>query len=315
METKTRTLLEKLLTGNRIALGQAITLIESKSPADQVEARKLISHLPPVKQAWRLAVSGAPGVGKSTFIDSLGSFLIRRHHKVAVLAIDPSSGLSGGSILGDKTRMLGLGRSPDAFVRPSPAGGLLGGVAGATYEASLLCEAAGYDIILIETVGVGQSEVTAQHLADFFILLIQPGSGDDLQGLKKGIAEQADLLVVNKWDADLISEAERTKAAFQLARPNKNREIPLVSSIEQKGFEHLWQVIIRQISQLDLIEKKNNRQVFWFLESTRRLVLACIMEAHTDLFKRLEDEIRNENMHYTAAIEEAMEIICHHYKL
>jgi putative protein kinase ArgK-like GTPase of G3E family len=133
--------------------------------------------------------------------------------------------------------------------------------------------------------------------------------------LKKGIAEQADLLVVNKWDSDLISEAERTKAAFQLARPDKNREIPLVSSIERKGFEHLWQVILGQISQFDLIEKKNNRQVFWFLESTRRLVLARIMEVHTDLFKRLEGEIRNENMHYTAAIEEAMEIICHHYKL
>ena len=212
MSADTNHLLERIKTGDRIALGQGITLVENSIATVQNVSRKLLGNLSNSNHAIRLAVSGAPGVGKSTFIDSIGYYLAEHGHRVAVLAIDPSSAQSRGSILGDKTRMSRLSRHPNAFIRPSPAGGLLGGIATSTYEASLLCEEAGYDMIIIETVGVGQSETLVRHLADLFLLLLQPAAGDDLQGIKKGILEDADLLLVNKWDSHLKPEAERTLA-------------------------------------------------------------------------------------------------------
>jgi Ni2+-binding GTPase involved in maturation of urease and hydrogenase len=194
-------LAEAVRSGERRALARAITLVESRHPDHRAEAEALeAALLPYAGRSVRIGISGVPGVGKSTFIEAFGGHLIGLGHRVAVLAVDPSSKLSGGSILGDKTRMEQLGRSPDAFIRPSPTGDTLGGVARRTREAMLVCEAAGFDVVIVETVGVGQSETAVADLADLFLLLLPPGGGDELQGLKKGIVELADILVVNKAD-------------------------------------------------------------------------------------------------------------------
>src|SRR5690606_29753803 len=206
------------------ALARAITLVESRRVADQEAAEKLLlAILPQTGRAVRLGISGTPGVGKSSFIERFGLLLTGQGKKVAVLAIDPSSQLSGGSILGDKTRMEKLARDPNAFIRPTPAGAALGGVARRTREAMLLTEAAGFDVVLIETVGVGQSETTVAGMVDMFLLLLAPGGGDDLQGIKRGIMELADLVIINKADGDLLPKARLAAAdyrmALQLMRP------------------------------------------------------------------------------------------------
>ncbi len=211
-------LAERVRAGDRKALGRAITLVESTREEDRGRAVEMLESLMEATgDSTRVGVSGAPGVGKSTFIDRLGCYLIDRGHRVAVLAIDPSSTVSGGSILGDKTRMEQLARRPDAFVRPSPAGRALGGVARRTREAILLCEAAGFDIILVETVGVGQSETMVADMTDAFLLLLAPGGGDELQGIKRGIIELADVVAVNKTDGELESAARQTAADYRLA--------------------------------------------------------------------------------------------------
>src|SRR5438105_7779016 len=217
-------LAQQLVDGDRRALARAITLVESTRGDHRAEAEALLAEvLPRSGGAVRVGISGAPGAGKSTFIEALGSYLVAHDHRVAVLAVDPSSKRSGGSILGDKTRMEELTRSPAAFVRPSPTGGTLGGVARRTREAMLLCEAAGFDVVLVETVGVGQSEVRVAAMVDLFLVLVAPGAGDELQGLKRGIMELADLVVVNKADGDLAATAARTaadySAALHLMRP------------------------------------------------------------------------------------------------
>ncbi|MDD2332391.1 MAG: methylmalonyl Co-A mutase-associated GTPase MeaB [Candidatus Cloacimonetes bacterium] len=198
-----------VLSGNRTLLSKAITLVESNSPRHQHLAQDLVTMLLPYSgNSLRIGITGTPGAGKSTFIESFGLFLILQGHKVAALAIDPSSSISKGSILGDKTRMEELSRHPSSFIRPSPSSGILGGVARKTRETIILCEAAGYDIILIETVGVGQSEITVRSLSDFFLLIQIAGAGDELQGIKKGIIELADLILINKADGDNIAQAE-----------------------------------------------------------------------------------------------------------
>lgn len=208
-------LAELVIAGNRVALGQAITLIESRSAADRPAADELLNRVLEVKrQAIRIGVTGVPGVGKSTFIEKWGLQLIEAGHQVAVLAVDPSSGRSQGSILGDKTRMTALSMNPAAFVRPSPAADALGGVARATREVMALCEAAGFDRILVETVGVGQSETAVRNLTDIFLLLLLPGAGDELQGIKRGIMEMADLVWVNKADGEAAGRAQ--EAANQI---------------------------------------------------------------------------------------------------
>ncbi len=208
-------LAEGVLAGDRAALARAITLIESAAPQHHEAAQALLAELIPHSgESIRIGITGVPGAGKSTFIDTLGCYLTERGHRVAVLAIDPSSSLTGGSILGDKTRMERLARDENAFIRPSPTGGILGGVAGGTREAILLCEAARYDVILVETVGTGQSEVTLRSLVDFFLLLLITGAGDELQGIKKGVIEIADALVINKTDGDNIAEAKAARAQF-----------------------------------------------------------------------------------------------------
>ncbi|RED17826.1 methylmalonyl Co-A mutase-associated GTPase MeaB [Pontivivens insulae] len=239
---------DALVAGERRALARAITLIESGRPQDRERARALIATLPE-RPALRIGLSGTPGVGKSTFIEAFGLMLIEQGHRVAVLAVDPSSARSGGSILGDKTRMEQLSRAPEAFIRPSPSQSALGGVARRTREAIRLCEAAGYDIVLVETVGVGQSETMVADMTDLFLLLLAPAGGDELQGVKRGIMEVADLLLINKADGDLRTTAIRTVAdyagALRLLRKRGQdpegwpKALP-VSATEGNGLAEAW---------------------------------------------------------------------------
>lgn len=223
----------------RRELAKAITLIESTRAEDQDAAQEvLIQAMPHSGSSWRIAISGVPGVGKSTFIESLGWMLAEAGRKVAVLAVDPSSPVSGGSILGDKTRMEKLSAHPNAFIRPSPTAGSLGGVARKTREALILCEAAGYDIVLIETVGVGQSEVEVASLSDAFLLLMLPGAGDALQGIKRGILELADLVVVNKSDGDNIARAEAAQSELQAVL---GIDVMRCSALESDGLSPIWE--------------------------------------------------------------------------
>ncbi len=239
--------------GDRRALARAITLVESTRADHRLEAEALLEKLlPATGKSIRVGITGVPGVGKSTFIESFGLQVIGEGHKVAVLAIDPSSKRGGGSILGDKTRMSELAGEKNAFIRPSPSGGTLGGVARRTREAMLACEAAGFDVVLVETVGVGQSETAVADMTDMFVLLLQPGGGDELQGLKKGIIEMADLLVVNKADGELAAAARRTandyQAALRLLRPASENWAPEVlqcSALERTGIAHVWRAICR----------------------------------------------------------------------
>ncbi|MFQ5783566.1 MAG: methylmalonyl Co-A mutase-associated GTPase MeaB [Alphaproteobacteria bacterium] len=237
--------------GDRRALARAITLIESTRAADRNRAESLLAALlPKAGGAVRVGVSGAPGVGKSTFIETFGLQLIGEGHRVAVLAVDPSSRRGGGALLADKTRMSRLARSPAAFIRPSPAGETLGGVARRTREAMLACEAAGFDIAVVETVGVGQSETAVADMVDVFLLLLAPGAGDELQGLKRGIVELADLIVVNKADGDLAAAARRVQAEYHAAlgllRPANPAWTPRVlvcSARDGEGVAEVWQAI------------------------------------------------------------------------
>src|SRR5580704_1388199 len=204
--------------GERAVLPRAITLIESKRPDHQHQARQRVQDLlPHTGKAMRVGITGAPGVGKSTTVDALGTYLTGRGHGVAVLAVDPSSARTGGSILGDKTRMARLSTDPRAFIRPSPAAGTLGGVAAKTRETMLLCEAAGFDVILVETVGAGQSETAVADMTDFFLALMLPGAGDELQGLKKGLVELADMIAINKADGDNVKRAQAAAAEYRAA--------------------------------------------------------------------------------------------------
>ncbi len=240
-------------SGDRRALARAITLVESTRPDHRAVAVAVLDEiLPATGRSIRVGISGAPGVGKSTFIETFGLHVLGADHRVAVLAIDPTSRRSGGSILGDKTRMAELARADDAFIRPSPGGEQLGGVARRTREAMLLCEAAGFDVLIIETIGVGQSEVSVADMVDLFVLLVNPGGGDELQGIKRGIMELADLVVVNKADGDLAAAAGRTAAdytnAVHLLRPRWqawHTEVLTTSSIEQRGIAEVWQAIER----------------------------------------------------------------------
>ena len=228
-------LANKIRVGSRRELARAITLIESSRTDHREQAEQLLQTLlTDTGNSLRIGISGSPGVGKSTFIEALGLRIIDTSHSLAVLSIDPSSTRSGGSILGDKTRMMELAKHPQAFIRPSPSGGTLGGVAKRTRETLLLCEAAGFDTVIIETVGVGQSETAVAEMTDMFLLLVQPGGGDELQGIKRGIMELADLLIVNKADGDLLSIAQNSASdysnALRLMQPrSKNWQTPVVS--------------------------------------------------------------------------------------
>jgi len=235
-------LLAEVLAGQRRAMSRAITLLESTHPDHRSRADALLHHLlGHTGNALRLGVSGVPGAGKSTFIESLGMRLVQRGLRVAVLSVDPSSAVSGGSILADKTRMTGLAASERAFIRPSPSSGVLGGVAGSTREAMLVCEAAGYDIVMVETVGVGQSESAVAGMTDLLLLLQLPNTGDDLQAIKRGVLELADFVVVNKADLD---PAAARRAAMQLGAA-RQQDVCCISASEGTGLDELWSEIIQ----------------------------------------------------------------------
>jgi LAO/AO transport system kinase len=243
-------LVEGLLAGKRRALAKAITLVESTRSDHGLRAQKLLAAvLPHAGRSLRIGISGVPGVGKSTFIEALGMFLIGRGHRIAVLAVDPSSTVHGGSILGDKTRMELLSQREEAFIRPTPSSGSLGGVAEHTREALLLCEAAGHDIIIVETVGVGQSETAVAGMTDCFVLLQLPNAGDDLQAIKKGIMELADLVVFNKADIDpaaaQLAAAQMRSALSMLhpASPNWQPPVLTLSATRKDGLEEFWQLL------------------------------------------------------------------------
>lgn len=272
-------LLEDLLKGNKTALGRGITLIESNQKKHQEQAEYLIEGaLPHAHKSIRLGITGVPGVGKSTFIESFGSYLIEQGKKVAVLAVDPSSSVSHGSILGDKTRMENLVTKPEAFIRPSPSGDSLGGVARKTRESIILCETAGFDVILIETVGVGQSETTVHSMTDFFLLLKLAGAGDELQGIKRGIVEMADAIVINKADGENQKAAREAKLEFNRALqlyPAKESdwkpEVKLCSALFNEGVSDIWKMIQEFKSKVDenghFQHNRQEQNKFWLYQT------------------------------------------------
>ncbi len=247
----TQAMAQAIRDGDRRALARAITLVESTRNDHRRQAETLLTELlPHTGGSIRVGISGVPGVGKSTFIEALGLHVIDEGHKLAVLAVDPSSPRSGGSVLGDKTRMVDLAHCNDAYIRPSPSGGTLGGVARRTRDALLICETAGFDVVIVETVGVGQSETAVADLVDLFLLLLPPAGGDELQGIKKGIVELADLLVVNKADGDLAAAATRARRDYtnalhllRPATPDWNPPVLECSALEQRGVTEVWQAI------------------------------------------------------------------------
>ena len=298
-------LLSAVLSGDRTALGRALTLVESEAPSKREEASALLRALPtPEERALRVGITGVPGVGKSTFIDALGTLLTSRGKRVAVLAVDPTSARTGGSILGDKTRMVRLARDPLAFIRPSPSSGTLGGVARKTQEAMQICEAAGFDVILVETVGVGQSETVVEGMVDFFLVLMLAGAGDELQGIKRGILELADLLAVNKCDGANVQAAQAARleyeGALRLLRPKSDSWQPsavCLSAKEGTGLEELWELVEAHQEQLgasgELAARRAEQLRRWMWELVEEELLRAL-RAHPgvrDLADALEHDV------------------------
>jgi LAO/AO transport system kinase len=282
-------LAQQVVEGDRRALARAITIVESTRPDHREEAAALLTEvLPHTGGAIRIGISGAPGSGKSTFIEAFGLHLVEHGHRVAVLAVDPSSTRTGGSILGDKTRMGELTRSDSAFVRPSPTAGTLGGVARRTREAMLLCEAAGFDVVMVETVGVGQSEVAVAGMVDLFAVVVAPGGGDELQGIKRGIIELADVVVVNKNDGDLAAAAKTTatdySSALRLVRSKTQAWTPrvvLVSALEGAGIDDLWSTVEEFRSTLDATGELDRRRA----EQAREWMWSEVSESLMDALR------------------------------
>ena len=293
-------LAEAVLAGQRRALARALTLVESARKDHQILAAELMEHLAPFPGASiRIGISGAPGVGKSMFIEAFGKHLLALEHRVAVLSVDPTSALSGGSILGDKTRMPGLAREQAAFIRPSPAGHTLGGVARHTRESIVVCEAGGFDVVIVETVGVGQSETAVADMTDMFLLLLLPDAGDELQGIKRGIVELADLVLVNKADGALAAHAERTAAeyanALRLLRPRSPHwKVPVrtCSALTGSGVADVWsQVEKYRASMLDSgeVSARRAQQLRSWLWSEVSAELIDALKADADIKRRLPE--------------------------
>ena len=303
----TEELIEGVLAGDRVVLSRAITLVESQHPEDLRESEALLkSILPHTGRSVRIGITGVPGVGKSTFIEAFGALVTDGGQKLAVLTIDPSSQKTRGSILGDKTRMEALARNPRAFIRPSASGAALGGVSNKTREVMLLCEAAGFEVIFIETVGVGQSETLVHGMVDFFLLLMLAGAGDELQGIKKGIMEMAHAVIINKADGDNLKPAKRAKAEYQSALhlfpADASGWIPEVrtcSALEGSGLEEIWEMITRHQHQMkangSFERHRKQQQVSWFKENVHELLESAfysddsIKETLPDILKRVEE--------------------------
>lgn len=300
-------LIDGVKSGDRAALARSITLVESRKPAHREHARALLRELTPLAgRSIRLGLSGVPGAGKSTFTDAMGCLLIEKGHKVAVLAVDPSSSVSGGSVLGDRTRMGALAQLDDAFIRPSPTGLHLGGVARATREAMLLVEAAGYDVVIVETVGVGQSEVAVQGMVDTYLVLMLARSGDQLQGIKKGILELAHVIAVNKADGDNAGEARVTARELSIAMKlvssaDSDRRVPVLtcSALHKIGLEEVWQAVLEH---RDYLEKKHGlssyraaQQVTWMWAQTEAAVMDALHGTRRmrSIAQDLEDGVRS----------------------
>ena len=270
---------EGILAGNITILAQAITLVESNNPAHYAQAQEIIERcLPYSGKSVRIGITGVPGAGKSSFIEAVGNMITSLKHKLAVLAIDPSSERSGGSILGDKTRMESICHNPDIFVRPSPSAGSLGGVARKTRETIVLCEAAGFDVIFIETVGVGQSETAVHSMVDMFMMLQISGAGDELQGIKRGIMEMADMMVITKADGENITKAELAKAQYQgalhlfpLAESGWRPQVYTCSSLLGTGLEEVWQGVEQYLQHIELngyfMANRNRQNKYWMYET------------------------------------------------
>ncbi|WP_163782618.1 methylmalonyl Co-A mutase-associated GTPase MeaB [Myxococcus vastator] len=289
--------------GDRAMLARTITLVESELPRHAALAQEVLTRLlPATGGSRRVGISGVPGVGKSTFIDALGMHLVNAGKRVAVLAIDPSSTVSGGSILGDKTRMARLAREEAAYIRPSPSSGTLGGVARKTRETLLLCEAAGFDVVLVETVGVGQSETVVADLVDFYLVLMLAGAGDELQGIKRGILEVADMLAINKADGDNKPRAERARAelraALHLMRPGAEPEITTCSALEGSGIEKLWASVETQLGRSaasGALERRRKAQQVQWMWTMVQDGLRAALRAHPEvsaLVPTLEADVR-----------------------
>jgi LAO/AO transport system kinase len=316
-------LVQATRAGDRTMLSRAITLIESKRADHRPAAAALTQALlPDTGKSVRVGITGAPGVGKSTLIDALGSLLTSHGHKVAVLAVDPSSRRTGGSILADKTRMARLANDANAFIRPSPAAGTLGGVAAKTRETMLLCEAAGFDVVLVETVGVGQSELAVADMTDFFLVMVLPGAGDELQALKKGVVELADMIAVNKADGDNLARAKTAAAEYSAAlhiltsaSPNWSSPVVTCSALTGAGIEALWKHILDHRERLtptgELKTRRGEQQVKWMWTMLEERLFAPLRSdrAIKAAVARIEADVASGITAPAAAVERIAEIL------
>jgi LAO/AO transport system kinase len=287
-----------VIAGDRRLLSKTITVLESTHPRHQATAQRILEALlPRAGSAVRLGITGVPGVGKSTFIESFGMYLVDRGHRVAVLAVDPSSVRSGGSIMADKTRMERLAADPRAFIRPSPSGGSLGGVAARTRETMLVCEAAGFDVVMVETVGVGQSETRVASMVDFFLVLMLAGAGDELQGIKKGVLELADAVAITKADGDNLARAEQARRAYEyalhlLAPASPSWSVPVMtcSALEMHGVARIWEVVLehrRRLSASGELQDKRQRQALDWMWALVEEGLRQRFDSHPAVQERL----------------------------